>query len=186
MLASRLFIEELKNAPRQNQDVAAAFLLAMMCLLRKNVFSNTIQLANSAWPYLPRVSGQTGIASLRSQQLCESAVRYIQLHLHEELTLLRIAEHSQVTAQHLNWVFREVLGISVMRYVTRQRVEAAKLILFERAEYLQDIAQLVGFKHYNTFCSVFRRETQMSPKEYRRYSRQKVLAGDDAHPAEPA
>ena len=55
-----------------------------------------------------------------------------------------------------------------MRYVTIQRINAAKGLLMQTNERISDVAILVGFATSASFCNVFRKHTGLTPNEYRR------------------
>ncbi len=161
----KIFADELANAPQEQQETAQSCLLTLMLRLKRYI--EAAPFANTSWPGIPGLATQPDIPQA-SKELFELAVNYIQLRMHEKLTLQRIAQSVGVTPQHLNRVFYQTASTSVMRYVTAQRIEAARQILIDdRGEPIQEVAQLVGFEHYGTFCKAFVRETNFSPRAYR-------------------
>ena len=57
-------------------------------------------------------------------------------------------------------------GISPARYITRVRIEYAKLLLRGEDASITYVAEASGFANANYFAKVFRKETGMSPSEY--------------------
>lgn len=160
-----VFADELAQAPQTGLEAAHSCLLALMLRLRRSI--ETASFANTSWPHIPGSVSPPEI-SQASKELFELAVNYIQLRMHEKLTLQRIAQSVGVTPQHLNRVFYQIANTSVMRYVTAQRIAAARQILIaDKGELIQEVAQLVGFENYGTFCKAFVRETSFSPRAYR-------------------
>lgn len=98
--------------------------------------------------------------------LVEAAVSIIQ----EEFPFLEgmeeLAERLEVSAAHLGRVFTKRIGISPGKYVTRVRIEYAKLLLRVPDTTISYVAEASGFANANYFAKVFRRETGMSPSEY--------------------
>lgn len=98
--------------------------------------------------------------------LVESAVAIIQ----EEFPFLEgldeLAERLEVSAAHLGRVFTKKIGISPGKYITRVRVEYAKLLLLDPDTTISYVAEASGFANANYFAKVFRRETGLSPSEY--------------------
>lgn len=98
--------------------------------------------------------------------LVEAAVSIIQ----EEFPFLEgvneLAERLEVSAAHLGRVFAGKLGISPGKYITRVRIEYAKLLLRDPDTTITYVAEASGFVNANYFAKVFRRETGMSPSEY--------------------
>lgn len=107
--------------------------------------------------------------------LVEAAVAIIQ----EEFPFLEgveeLAGRLEVSAAHLGRVFTKKIGISPGKYITRVRVEYAKLLLRDPDTTIAYVAEASGFANANYFAKVFRRETGLSPTEY--------LAGAPRRPA---
>lgn len=98
--------------------------------------------------------------------LVEAAVAIIQ----EEFPFLEgveeLAGRLEVSAAHLGRVFTRKIGISPGKYITRVRVEYAKLLLRDPDTTIAYVAEASGFANANYFAKVFRRETGLSPSEY--------------------
>lgn len=78
-----------------------------------------------------------------------------------------LAEALGVSKCHLVRTFSAEMGVSPGKYLTRTRLEAAKLLLLEREYNLEMIANLCGFSGANYLCRVFRREEGVSPVAWR-------------------
>lgn len=108
--------------------------------------------------------------------LVEAAVAIIQ----EEFPFLEgvdeLAQRLEVSAAHLGRVFTRKIGVSPGKYITRVRIEYAKLLLRDPDVTITYVAEASGFANANYFAKVFRRETGLSPTEY--------LAGAPRRPAE--
>lgn len=100
--------------------------------------------------------------------LVESAVAIIQ----EEFPFLEgldeLAERLEVSKAHLIRAFTEKTGVSPGKYITRVRVEYAKLLLRGEDASVAYVAEASGFANANYFAKVFRKETGMTPSEYLR------------------
>lgn len=135
--------------------------------------------AASALAYAMLLKLQALPASVRvdaGSPLVEAAVAIIQ----EEFPFLEgvdeLAGRLEVSAAHLGRVFTKKIGISPGKYITRVRVEYAKLLLRDPDTTISYVAEASGFANANYFAKVFRRETGLSPSEY--------LAGAPRRPAE--
>lgn len=98
--------------------------------------------------------------------LVEAAVAIVQ----EEFAFLEgvdeLAERLEVSTAHLSRVFAKKLGTSPGKYITRVRIEYAKLLLRDPDVTISYVAEASGFANANYFAKVFRRETGLSPSEY--------------------
>jgi len=143
--------------------------LSLMYFLREHLQHHKPNVSNSSWVgpevYLPV---HTEGISAKNQELCYQVIEYIIINLHHPLSLQSIAKRFGVSQPHLNSLFQQAHGMTVMRYVTRIRVEAARRILEESTERVSDVAALVGFSSVSSFSAVFHRHTGQSPNQYRK------------------
>lgn len=109
-----------------------------------------------------REAGAPGRYSL----LVEAAVGIID----EEFAYLdgldALADRLEVSKPHLIRTFTHEVGISPGKYITRARIEYAKLLLSEPEMPVSFAAEAAGFAGANYFAKVFRRETGLSPSEF--------------------
>ena len=77
-----------------------------------------------------------------------------------------LASRLEISKAHLIRTFTRETGISPAKYITRVRVEYAKLLLQDEDTSIIYVAEASGFANANYFAKVFRRETGMSPSEY--------------------
>jgi AraC-like DNA-binding protein len=151
-----------------NKVAAQSQLLTLMRRVSDYIRYHPVPVSNSSWPSLNgRIRDDVSL-STQSARLCYQAIDYIQFHLHKPLTGTLLAEVCGVTYMHLNRVFHEVTGLSVMRFVTESRLIAAKHMLVDTQERISDIARIVGFSSMHSFSVVFTRHVGVCPSEYRR------------------
>lgn len=146
--------------------------LVLMHYLRDHLQSHKPNIPNTSWvrpeSYLP-VS--TAELSPKNQELCYQVIEYIITNLHTPLSLQNIAARFSVSRPFLNSLFHQTHDTTLMRYVTRMRIEAAKKILAETPERINDIASLVGFTNASSFCAAFHRQTGLTPGQYRQQAK---------------
>lgn len=151
---------------------AQGILLAIALRLRYHLIHSKPGISNSCW-LDPVVEFEKALSQteLRHQALCQDVIDYIQNHLHEPLSIELIARRFNVSAFHLNRVFRQVQGTTVIRFATDLRISVAKIILSGQPEQIADIARLTGFAGTASFCNVFRKHTGMTPLQYMKQCR---------------
>ncbi|MBN2346874.1 MAG: helix-turn-helix domain-containing protein [Candidatus Aminicenantes bacterium] len=92
-------------------------------------------------------------------------------HLDPDLTLAKLAEATKIPAKHLSQVINEHFGLNFNDFVNRLRVEEAKRLLLDRDSRkfkLLRIAFESGFNSKSVFNDAFRKNTGISPSEFRR------------------
>ena len=102
------------------------------------------------------------------EDLVEDALRYINDHYcSDDISLNSVAKAINVSANYLSTVFSQKVGVSFIEYLTRIRMQRAKLLLRETDMRSGEIALEVGYKDPRYFSSVFKRTQGCTPGEYR-------------------
>ncbi len=111
-------------------------------------------------------------ASTRIGRLDErvaAAVRYIGVHMEEQIRLDELASAAAVSKDHFIRLFTRELGITPGRYINRKKIEAAQLrLLLHPGESVKSVAYGLGFDNLQYFNRLFSRLTGESPGRYRR------------------
>lgn len=94
-------------------------------------------------------------------------IDYIHAHLLDDTSLSQLAVLADLSPHHFATLFRKTVGVSPHRYVTLQRIEAAKRLLTAERPSLAEIAHCVGFRSQAHFSTAFRQVTGTSPGTYR-------------------
>ena len=76
-------------------------------------------------------------------------------------------EQLRLTPNHLSSVIRQQSGQTVMQWLNERTILQAKVLLKHSDLSSSDIAFRLGFTEATLFSRFFRRETDMTPKEYR-------------------
>ncbi|MDD6483285.1 MAG: AraC family transcriptional regulator [Clostridiales bacterium] len=95
-----------------------------------------------------------------------AALKYIDLHLCDKLTLKSIAETACMTPTYFSYVFKKLNGISPWEYITIKRVEAAVELLKTTDLTKLEIAERCGFSSSSNFYKAFVKITGKKPNEY--------------------
>ena len=98
-----------------------------------------------------------------------AVIDYLAAHVRDRVRLSDVAEKIGYGTTFLCTRFKQVTGKSVMRVFTEMQMQYAKYLLREDRE--MTVSALSDLLHYSEpayFCSVFKKVTGMSPKEYAR------------------
>ena len=93
----------------------------------------------------------------------------IEKRIQEKLTVESLAESSHLSQFHYQRLFREAVGESVMRYVTRRRLSLAAGELAGTDLSVLEIALKYGYDSHEGFTRSFRAHMGVTPTEYRRH-----------------
>lgn len=95
-------------------------------------------------------------------------ISYIDEHFSEELGLETLAEKFHITSKYLSKLIKDKLGINFVDYLANCRTNAAKKLLVETNLSINEIYMQTGFNNRTTFMRTFRKNTGLTPTEYRK------------------
>lgn len=71
---------------------------------------------------------------------------------------------------HLSSTFKKVTGDSLIEYITKKRIDNAKLLLKNNEIKISEIAEKVGYKDYYYFSKIFKKLVGIPPLKYKQLS----------------
>lgn len=110
------------------------------------------------------ISTTASATSQHSQNVC-NANSFIEKFYSSSISLNNIAKEIGVSPSYLSRLYRQETGMTVVDYLTRVRVDAAKRHIAGGAP-LKEVAFVCGFSSYNYFFKVFKDYEGLTPKEY--------------------
>jgi len=106
------------------------------------------------------------------------AQTYIEENYQEKISVDQLASMLALSRRNLERRFKKATANSVVEYMQRVKVEAAKTRLEATAAHVNEVMYQVGYTDPKAFRLTFRRVTGLSPKQYReRYSRRGAAVG---------
>lgn len=101
------------------------------------------------------------------QQIVAEIEHIIQTQYASCLTIDSIAKAMHFTPNYIGMVFKAINGIGINRYLMNVRMENAQRLLKESDLPIGDIALRCGYENVTYFYSSFKKETGITPSEYR-------------------
>lgn len=102
----------------------------------------------------------------------ENTIHFIHIHLHEKITLKETAQQVGISPCYLSRVFKMETGISIVEYIQKERVEAARHMLIYSEYTTAEISEYLYFSTQSYFIKIFRKYIGMTPAKYRKYYRE--------------
>lgn len=96
-----------------------------------------------------------------------SMIRYINDHVTEPLSLYDVCRAVHLSREYTARVFKKEMDMTVTDYITRQKLALAKDMLAGEDISLVDIAERIGYREYNYFSRLFKKQYGTSPKKMR-------------------
>lgn len=120
-----------------------------------------------ALTYLLEVDIHPSMSKYRS--VIQQALTYIDEHFDDpDMTLKTVAEIVSLSPSHFSTIFSQSLGKTFIDYLTEQRINFAKKLLFTTEDKLASITLEVGYNDSNYFSYLFKKKEGLSPSEYRK------------------
>ncbi len=85
-----------------------------------------------------------------------------------DLSVKDIADHVHLNVSYLSTHFKKVCGVTINAYLTEFRIERAKEYIRSGKYNADEIGRLVGYEDGNYFYRIFKKQTGMTTKEYRK------------------
>lgn len=105
--------------------------------------------------------------SSKNNVIVEEIKKFVYQNINRNIGLDDLANELHYSPNYLNYIFKHEAGITINDYVTGVKMEKAKELLADVRYKVQDISEALGYNHVAYFCSVFKKNTGITPKEYR-------------------
>lgn len=107
-----------------------------------------------------QVSGKTQIG-------ISEAISHINKYFYKSITLQELADIAALSPYYFSRVFARETGMTPHKYLISTRMANAKFLLKTSQMSVKEIAIRSGFSDENGFCTAFKKQEGMTPKEYR-------------------
>jgi transcriptional regulator GlxA family with amidase domain len=103
----------------------------------------------------------------------KKAQEFIESNFHERITVDQLADMLAIGRRNLERRFKKATSNTVVEYIQRVKMEAAKMNLESSRENVNEVMYKVGYTDTKAFRNTFKRITGLSPVQYRsKYSRE--------------
>lgn len=116
---------------------------------------------------LPTDLPETHMQQKESKSVVEDIMEYIQKHYYENINVSELAEMYYLNDTYLSTLFKEKTGWTLKSYLESVRIEKAKSMLKSRDYTIAYVASAVGYTDPNYFSKVFKRYTDLTPRQFR-------------------
>lgn len=114
-----------------------------------------------------------------AQAVCQAAPRqqyslpirkcidYIHANLHDKISLDTLAELCSLSPVYLSSLFKKETGINLSQYILSRKLEQSKTMIRAGQYGFEEISNYLGFCSQSYYIRCFKREYNMTPREYK-------------------
>lgn len=105
-----------------------------------------------------------------NEKIVKDAMRYIEQNYHKNLSVSEVADKLFISPSSLMHAFKRNTSMTVIDYLTEYRIERAKALLSTNRYKIYEVCDKVGLKDPRHFSQVFKRYTNLTPKQFMKAS----------------
>lgn len=103
-----------------------------------------------------------------NDDVIDRAIAFVAKEYGGECTLSSAAEHVHLNVTYFSGIFKKKRGEGFNTYVTKVRMERARMLLSHTDIRISEISASVGYNDSNYFTSLFKQQHGFSPSDYRK------------------
>ncbi len=155
-----LFESLMQHLIKQTQNVVDYFILSKIYELFYLIKKDTPQ------------NERIHIRNVKKENLSiRKVIEYLKSNFSSNITLETLGNLTGYSPNHLQYVFRKIIGKSPQKYLEEIRITNAKYLLVQNEKSITDIAYECGFSSHSHFTKVFKKHTLLTPYEFQQKSR---------------
>lgn len=106
-------------------------------------------------------------SSIWKEDIVREVRAYAERNYGRQIRISDISHELCISGNHLNTIFKAATGTTIMRYIEEFKLEKAREWLEQTGDSVQEIAFRLGFYDAYHFSRTFKKETGLSPSQYR-------------------
>lgn len=105
----------------------------------------------------------------KGKNTIDTALNYIEDHYAHDISLSTISACLDLSPSYFSRLFKQTTGVTFSDYLINLRISKAAALLKESSATVDVIAHSVGYNHIPLFYSTFKKQTGLTPLEFRKY-----------------
>ena len=118
--------------------------------------------------YIIMLFDEYGYTSEKDNPLIENIKSYIDSNLEFDIKISDITRFFHYNNQYIGRLFKNETGYTITEYINHQRINRSKKLLKNTSDTVISISNKVGFNNVTYFNRLFKKETTLTPEEYRK------------------
>ncbi len=107
--------------------------------------------------------------------ILKNIIEHIDDNIGGKIDVTELSKLTKWSLQHFIKVFNKYMGQSPYKYILQKKIDRSKALICTTDYSLSEIAFELGFNSYSNFFNAFKRETGISPEEFKKQQSLKKL-----------
>lgn len=184
----KLRFEQLFDEMQENAPVSSIYLKYACAEIVKSVFDSAVKkqvtdfkialeqiykaerlsdLRRVTAAAIEKLAPEPDSASASMRKVIEDVVRIIEEQYGRDLSVDLLAEQVYLSPNYLSHLFKKQKGVSIIKFITKYRMEKAKELLVTTNKRVADIGAETGYANVTYFCSLFKSHFGKTPTGFR-------------------
>lgn len=133
-------------------------------------FDEIIKIVVETFKYIEELS-KNKLDSRNDNFIIKIVKDYVDKNYRDEISVASISKDLNINYNYLSYCFKNETNENLSSYISRIRIEKAKLYLEDLKIPISNISEMVGFSEHNYFSKIFKKYTSLTPSEYRRMAK---------------
>ncbi len=103
----------------------------------------------------------------KNKKVVDETIDFIRANISRDISRDEVAEHVFLNPDYLSRMFKKETGYSISEYILKMRMSMACELLVKTNLSVSKVAVSCGYTHMAHFSKMFKKETQLTPVEYR-------------------
>jgi len=158
-----------RAAIRGGLQAETAFSLSDLYCQRIDLLSDMIHIQNLTFTMLTDYCDRVRAVQQRPavSSVIENCLEFISVHLHETISLERLAAHCGLCGRSLSLRFKKEVGMGIPEYIHREKMQEAEYLLLHTGYTLSEIASFLNYPSQSYFTQIFKSCRGMTPLQFR-------------------
>lgn len=130
-------------------------------------FDNIDQMIDTIQEMIAGIIGRANPEIVNNESF-RKILKYINMNFTSSLSFQAIADEYSINPSYLSQLFKKELGTTFTNYLTNLRIQYAKELLTTTTLRINEIPEKIGYRYDYNFAKLFKKETGLTPKEYRK------------------
>jgi two-component system response regulator YesN len=104
----------------------------------------------------------------QNDNIVQKACEYVLSNIDKDIKLTSMASYLNISKNYLCSIFKQQTGENFLEYVTKAKMERAKILLKKHDYKVYEVSEVLGYRETAYFSKLFKKHTGYNPAEYKK------------------